>query len=142
MISSLIDAGPLIALFDKDDSYHTVVKSYLAEHFVGHLYSTWPVITEASHLLKFNINVQIDFYKWIDRGAIQIVNIEAENFRRLIDLSEKYRNVPMDLADATLLVLSEVSGIKEIITLDSDYYIYRTKNKKMLKNLLEPYLIK
>jgi len=98
------------------------------------------VITEASHLLKFNIRVQIDFYKWIDRGALEIVNIESENFKRLITLSEKYQNVPMDLADGTLLVLSEISGIREILTLDSDYYVYRTRDKKMLKNLLEPFL--
>jgi predicted nucleic acid-binding protein len=43
----------------------------------------------------------------------------------------------MDLADASLVVLSEKLKIKEIITIDSDYYIYRTIEKEMIKNILE-----
>jgi predicted nucleic acid-binding protein len=141
VINSLIDAGPIISLFDKDDSYHKILKTYFAQNFKGHLFSTWPVITEVSHLLKFNIQVQIDFYKWIDRGAIQIIDIDSDNFKRIIELSTKYSDIPMDLADASLIVLSEITEIKNIITIDSDYYIYRTNKKKMLNNLVETYII-
>lgn len=139
MKNTLIDAGPLIALFDKDDAYHRIVVSFMKE-YEGQLISSWPVITEVCHLLSFNIAVQIDFLEWIQRGAIQLANIDSIHLQRIIELSRKYANVPMDLADSSLLVLSELLQIHNIITIDSDYYIYRTKNKKMLKNLLQDFL--
>jgi predicted nucleic acid-binding protein len=56
----LVDAGPLIALFDKDDFYHKSIKKFmLANDF--QLMTTTAVITETSHMLDFNIQTQIDF---------------------------------------------------------------------------------
>ncbi|QTA92383.1 type II toxin-antitoxin system VapC family toxin [Desulfonema magnum] len=139
MKNTLIDAGPLIALFDKSDKFHDIVKKFLSDYF-GSLITTWPVITETTHMLDFNVRVQIDFLKWLYKGAIRIASLRDEHLERLIELSEKYSDIPMDLADGSLLVVSELTGIKDIITIDSDYYIYRTKDKRALKNLLEPYI--
>lgn len=139
MQKALIDAGPIIALFDRDDKYHKHVKEFLF-NYSDQLVSTWPVITEVSHMLDFNLEVQIDFLEWIRREAIQLVNLEINHIGRLIELTKQYSNVPMDLADGSLLVVSELTGIKNILTIDSDYYIYRTKNKQYLTNLLEPLL--
>jgi len=133
--NTLIDAGPLIALFDKNDKYHKLVRKFLKD-YKGRLITTWSVMTEVTHLLDFNVNIQIDFLKWIDRGAVQIANLEENHLKRIIELWEKYSDVPMDLADASLLVASEIIGIKNIITIDSDYYIYRIKGGHALKNLL------
>ncbi len=91
-------------------------------------------------MLDFNLEVQIDFLEWIRREAIQLVNLEINHIGRLIELTKQYSNIPMDLADGSLLVVSELTGIKNILTIDSDYYIYRTKNKQYLTNLLEPLL--
>lgn len=55
MKSIIVDAGPLISLFDKDDKYHLPVLNYF-KNFTGRLITTWPVITEVTHLLSFNIN--------------------------------------------------------------------------------------
>jgi len=60
MKNTLIDAGPLIALFDKDDQYHKAVIKFLKE-FKGNFITSWPVLTEVTHLLSFNVNIQIDF---------------------------------------------------------------------------------
>ncbi len=139
MQKALIDAGPIIALFDRDDKYHKHVKEFLF-NYSDQLVSTWPVITEVSHMLDFNLEVQIDFLEWIRREAIQLVNLEINHIGRLIELTKQYSNIPMDLADGSLLVVSELTGIKNILTIDSDYYIYRTKNKQYLTNLLEPLL--
>ena len=140
MQSTLVDAGPFIALFDKDDRFHKVVETFLKK-FSGRLMTTWSVITETAHMLDFNVNVQIDFLKWIQRGAVQIANLDEFHLERLIELAEKYSDRPMDLADGSLLVVSELTGIKSIVTIDSDFYIYRTKDKKNLINLLEPYIV-
>lgn len=139
MKNTLIDAGPLIALFDKDDSYHEIVKSYLKD-FKGMLFTTWPVITEVTHMLSFNINVQIDFLEWLARGALRLINIEFSHLERIIELSKKYSDLPMDLADSSLIVISEIENITDIITIDSDYYVYRTKSKKKLNNLIEKFI--
>jgi len=136
MKSMLIDAGPIIALFNKNDKYHKVIKKFLRD-YQGKLITSWPVITEASHMLDFNVQVQIDLFKWIRLGGLLIEEVNINDIDRIIELSEKYSDIPMDLADASLVVLSEKLKIKEIITIDSDYYIYRTIEKEMLNNILE-----
>lgn len=136
MKNTLIDAGPLIALFNKNDKYHEPIKKFL-KGYKGILSTTWPVITEVSHMLDFNIQTQIDFLTWIQLGAVILENINNDDILRIIELSKKYSDVPMDLADASLVVLSEKLGIKEIITIDSDYYIYRTINKEMITNIFK-----
>ncbi|MBN2617590.1 MAG: PIN domain-containing protein [Spirochaetales bacterium] len=136
MKNILIDAGPLIALFNRNDKYHNKIKDFL-KTFSGKLITTWPVITEVSHMLDFNIQTQIDFLTWINLGAVNIENIDNNDITRIIELSKKYSDVPMDLADGSLVALSEKINIKEIITIDSDYYIYRTINKEMLENIFD-----
>lgn len=134
MKSILIDAGPLIALFDKSDQYHARAVSFI-RNVKGTLYTTWPVITEASHMLGFSINAQLALLEWINRGGLHLLETEYVHISRLIELSEKFKDVPMDLADATLIVASEANGIKEIATLDADFYIYRDIRKRYLKNI-------
>ncbi|MFM9837645.1 MAG: type II toxin-antitoxin system VapC family toxin [Cyclobacteriaceae bacterium] len=134
MQSTLVDAGPLIALFDKSDSYHERAVSFL-KHSQGYLITTWPVITEVSHMLDFSTKTQINFLKWINRGGLQIFELEFYHLIRLIELSEKFNDVPMDLADATLIVASEAKGITKIASVDSDFYIYRDIRNKYLKNV-------
>jgi hypothetical protein len=91
-------------------------------------------------MLSFSADVQIAFLEWLRRDALDIVSLEKNHLHRIIELSKKYSDVPMDLADSSLLVVSEMSGIKEIMTIDSDYYIYRIKGNKALKNVLSDYL--
>ncbi|HQE59699.1 MAG TPA: PIN domain-containing protein, partial [Spirochaetota bacterium] len=102
----------------------------------GHLHTTWPVITETAHILGFNSKVQILFLEWLKRDALNIVNLEKIHLERIIELTDKYSDLPMDLADSSLVVVAEMTGIKEIATIDSDYYVYRLKGNKSLKNVL------
>jgi len=136
MQNILIDAGPIIALFNKNDKYHEKIKNFM-KNYDGKLISTWPVVTEVSHMLDFNVQTQIDFLTWIKLGGVVVEDLEKEDLNRIIELSKKYSDIPMDLADASLIVLSEKMKIKQIITIDSDYYIYRTINKEMLENVFK-----
>lgn len=136
MQNILIDAGPIIALFNKNDKYHEKIKNFM-KNYDGKLISTWPVVTEVSHMLDFNIQTQIDFLTWIKLGGVVVEDLEKEDLNRIIELSKKYSDIPMDLADASLIVLSEKMKIKQIITIDSDYYVYRTINKQMLENVFK-----
>ena len=132
----LIDAGPIIALFDRSDEYHNRIVDLIKQESF-HLISTWPVITEASHMLDFDNRAQIALLRWIYRGGLELVQVDASGIQRIIDLTEKYNDIPMDLADATLIVAAETLGIREIISIDSDFYVYRTIQKEMITNIFE-----
>jgi predicted nucleic acid-binding protein len=134
MQSTLIDAGPMIALFDKSDQYHKLALSFIKKNHVR-LITTWPVITEVSHMLDFSTRTQINFLTWINRGGVQIFDLEFYHISRMIELSDKFMDVPMDLADASLVVASEATGITEIASIDSDFYIYRDIRNKYLTNI-------
>ena len=134
MQNTLIDAGPLIALFDKSDQYHKRAVDFI-KNFEGSLLTTWPVVTEVSHMLGFSTRTQVNFLKWINRGGLEILELEFYHLLRIVELSEKFMDVPMDLADATLIVASEIRHITEIASIDSDFYIYRNIREKYLTNI-------
>jgi len=135
MQKTIIDSGPLIALFDKNDKYHKVVVNFFKE-FEGEFITTWAVLTEVTHMLDFNLNVQIDFLKWVELGALTIYNIEQNELREIIRMMSKYTNVPMDLADSSLMYIAQKEKIVNIVSIDSDFDIYRTIKKQALCNLL------
>lgn len=136
MINSiLIDSGPIIALFDRDDSYHTRIKNYIKDNNFN-LITTTAVVTEVSHMLSFNVNVQISFLEWIIREGIILYEIKQNQFKRIIDLTKKYSDLPMDFADATLVIAAEHTGIRRIISIDSDFDIYRLPGKELIQNQL------
>jgi len=135
MQNTIIDSGPLIALFNNSDKYHQKVLKFM-ENFEGELITTWAVITEVTHMLDFNLKVQIDFLKWIELGGITIYDITQKDLTSIIKMMTKYTNVPMDLADSTLMLVAQQNNIKDIISIDSDFDIYRTIKKQSLNNLL------
>ena len=135
MRSTLIDAGPLIALFDRDDAFHDMVKSYL-EDFHGRLVTTWPVITEASHLLSFSSLAQVGLMTWMKRSGVRIFPLGVEHLDRLIQLVKKYSDLPLDLADGSLVVAAEDTAATDILTIDSDYSVYRTASGRAIRNIL------
>lgn len=141
MINTLIDAGPMIALFDKDDQYHPDIIEFL-QGYNGNLFTSWPVVTEVTHILDFSVLAQIDFLKWINKGGIEIVEISETGLKRIIHLIQKYSDQPMDFADGSLMWISEKYHINNIVTIDSDYYVYRKKNNNNLNNLLDSFLKK
>ncbi|NBC03712.1 MAG: PIN domain-containing protein [Bacteroidetes bacterium] len=135
MKNSLIDAGPVIALFDNSDQYHVKVLNFLRE-YEGRLISTWSVLTEVSYMLDFNTKTQLDFLDWVRNGGIEIHNLEQWQLGGIREKMEKYSNLPADLADTTLLEVAESRDIENIITIDRDFSVYRLKNGNSFTNLL------
>jgi len=131
----LIDSGPLIALFDKSDKYHLDVLAFL-KSFHGKLVTTWSVLTEVSHMLDFNLHAQLDFLKWVEMGGVEVYDISQDDLAHIIEMMQKYTNVPMDLADATLMYVAHTENIKKILSIDSDFDIYRTLKSGFLDNVL------
>lgn len=136
MQKTIIDSGPLIALFDRSDKYHKLVLDFI-KSYQGKLITSWAVITEVSHILDFNLQVQIDFLKWCEMGGIEVYTISQDEISNIRVMMEKYSDIPMDLADATLMYIANKESIKNIISIDSDFDIYRTLKKQSLNNLLK-----
>jgi len=131
---ALIDSGHLVALFDKDDIYHKQAKAFLKE-FKGKLLSTTAVLTEVCHLLDFSVQAQIDFLTWVKNGAVQLEEITSFDLSRVIELTKKYADIPMDFADSTLVVIGERLNISQIASVDKDFYIYRFRRRQAFFNI-------
>jgi hypothetical protein len=135
--ASLVDAGPLIALFDASDKVHAHIVRFM-NGFTGRMYSTWPVVTEVCHFL--NVRQQRAFIAWLQRGGAQVADIEFSALDAFEVMLSKYADQPMDLADASLVWLGEKIGVRDIITLDQrDFSVYRTRANKAFCNLLSEY---
>lgn len=130
----LIDSGPLIALFDKDDHYHNSVLAFIKDKKFK-FFTTVPVITEVLHMLDFNVTVQIAFLEWIENKGLILFDIFQQDITAIIELTKKYRDRPMDFADASLLIAAEKTNIHSIISIDSDFDIYRLSGKKNIENI-------
>ena len=135
--SILVDAGPLIALFDSSERHHRSIKKFLKEHPYRYV-STLAVFTEVSHMLDFSVGAQHDFYEWIMYKGVIISDINQNDIPRLVELTDKYADLPMDFSDATLVITAEKTGIREIISLDKDFDIYRLPGKERIHNVYNP----
>lgn len=134
MQSTPVDTGPLVALFNRNDRWHKNVTDFFAgsDH---QLITTWPVLTEVYSLVTQHI--WFDFLEWMDSGALGVAEIPGDSIKRVHVLSRKYHDLPMDFADASLIVLAEVLNQADIITIDSDFDVYRFGHNRKFNNLLQ-----
>lgn len=123
----LVDTGPLVACFNPDDQDHKPCLEKLRTLKGRRLVTTLAVVTETLYLLDFSLRNQQKLLQFTASGVLDILELAPEDFLTIADLMEKYRNCPMDFADATLVVLSERLRTRQILTLDHrDFDIYRT----------------
>jgi predicted nucleic acid-binding protein len=121
----LVDAGPLVALVDADDQYHSRCAAAL-ETFREPMATVWPPLTEAMYLLAEQPRAQEALWEMLARGALQLLALDAGDAPGIRELMRKYANRPMDLADAALLRVAEREGIRKIFTVDRrDFSVYR-----------------
>ncbi|MBN1864785.1 MAG: PIN domain-containing protein [Victivallales bacterium] len=131
---AVIDTGPIVALFDNSDKFHPNSLDFIKEND-RRLYTTLPVITEVMFLLDFNVNAQSDFLLWIYSGAMEIPDLRQDDFKRIPQLMKKYRNLPMDFADASVVLACENLETKYVATLDKDFNIYRYQDRHPFRNI-------
>ena len=122
----LTDAGPLIALIDRGEADHARCVSALA-HIALPLVTTWPVLTEAMYLLGEAAGWpgQAALWRLVERGDLEVADVTPTARARMRTLTDTYRDLPMDLADASLVALAEERGWSRVFTLDSDFLVYR-----------------
>jgi predicted nucleic acid-binding protein len=122
----LTDAGPLVALIDQRQPQHERCSAILNVINLPML-TTWPAFTEAMYLLRRigGWPLQNNIWNQVACGTLVFHGFTALDHERMQALMDQYRDRPMDLADASLVVAVEATGESKIFTIDSDFYIYQ-----------------
>jgi hypothetical protein len=134
----LADTGFFYALLDRDDAWHSRCRDTAAGLEEG-LITTWPVLTEAVHLISRWIGVDpaVALMGDVASGEISVWDLTPEARGKVPELMRRYADLPMDLADASLVVLAEFVGHGRILTTDQrDFRTYRWKSRRPFESLL------
>jgi len=134
----IADTGFFYALADRSDRYHTRAVAVL-QTIAEPLITTWPVLTETTHLLMWRLSplACTRFLTNVADGFCAVHALEPAHIRHVCTLMDKYADLPMDLADASLVLLAEHLGEGRILSTDQrDFQAYRFKNQKPFQNVL------
>jgi len=134
----IADTGFFYALADRSDRYHTRAVAVL-QTIAEPLITTWPVLTETTHLLMRRLSplACTRFLTNVADGFCAVHALEPAHIRHVCTLMDKYADLPMDLADASLVLLAEHLGEGRILSTDQrDFQAYRFKNQKPFQNVL------
>jgi predicted nucleic acid-binding protein len=131
---TLVDAGPLVSLLDRDDTFHAACFAAAARLAPGELLTTWPCFTEDMYLLRGvgGYRYQALLWQMLDAGRLELCELTVDEISRAAALMSQYHDTPMDLADATLVSIAESRGFRQIFTLDSDFRFYRLADGSVL----------
>lgn len=134
----IADTGFWVALCNRTDAHHERAVAAL-KSLDRRLITTWPVLTETCHLLlvRGGVSVQQVFIAQWRQGRFDVFDLSDAHAPHIEALMAKYASLPMDLADASLLVLAETLGGGDILTTDQrDFGAYRWKSRKPFRNVL------
>lgn len=114
-----------MALIDRSDPHHHACAATLRS-IADPLVSVWPVVTEAMYLLAFSWRAQDALWDLIASQELALAALDHADAPRLRDLMHKYRDLPMDLADAALVRIAERERLRRVFTLDRRHFpLYR-----------------
>ena len=126
----LVDASALVALLDRDDRAHDRCVEAL-KRLGDPLITVWPALTEAMHLLADTPGVEA-LCHMVEDQVLALASLEAADVGRMKELMRKYRDLPMDFADAALVRVAERDGLTRVLTFDKHFEIYRLPGRRRL----------
>jgi predicted nucleic acid-binding protein len=136
VIPVLLDTGFIVALLDRSERHHERCKAALRS-LSGPLLTCEAVITEACYLLRGEAGASDAILENIERGAFLIPFRLDESAPGVRALMKRYARVPMDFADACLVSLADTFGTGRILTLDSDFQVYRWRRTRTFEILVD-----
>ena len=124
---TLTDTGPLVALLNRNDPNHAACAGAAKALPSEPLVTTWPCFTEAMYLLyrAGGHAGQEALWRLIEAGRLVLHGPNAAELGRMAALMGKYRDLPMDFADASVVAAAEQLGTRRVFTLDRDFHVYR-----------------
>jgi predicted nucleic acid-binding protein len=136
MRAAIVDTGPLVAFLDRAEQHHRWVAERI-EELEPPLLVCEPVLAEAMHLLARLSRAEDALFGLIENQALRIAFRIEEHLAALRRLHAKYRDRPMSLADACVVRMAEIHERHGVLTLDSDFMVYR-KHGKVPLALIHP----
>jgi uncharacterized protein len=136
---TVVDAGPLVAYFDRRDTHHLQARGWFeTDSGRFRLLSTEAVVTECTHLLDHDIAVQTAFVEWAS-AKLALSAVPSTVYPELAQWMRAYANVPMDFADATVLWLYRANPGSAILTIDQrGFGVFRLpEDKRRRPRLIE-----
>lgn len=133
-----VDTGYFYALADAGDTHHASAVAWQGSIAEGWI-TTWPVLTETCHLLARRLSPAAarDLMQDVAEGHIQVWNPSPAAVAQVPALMKRYARLPMDLADASLVLLADYLGHGRILTTDRrDFGAYRWKSRKPFEDLM------
>lgn len=123
---------------DPGERHHSAcVKA--AASLTGRPLTVWPAVTEAIHMLTYSPEGQSRLLSWFDDGRLGFIPLDERDIPRIRELMEKYRDLPMDFADAAIVAAAEREGLDTVFTLDRrDFSLYRPKHTRSFRLLPRP----
>ena len=133
---AIVDTGPLVAFFDRAERHHRWVAERV-EEIEAPLLVCEPVLAEAMYLLARHSRAQDALFELLQNGALSVAFQIEEHVGALRKLLQKYRDTPMSLADACVVRMAEIHERHAVLTLDSDFSVYR-KHGRVPLTLIHP----
>ena len=120
----------MVALIDRSDPDHRACVAAL-QTLRAPLVTVWPAFTEAMYLLGRSWQAQRALWSRLETGALALAPLDEDDAPRMRDLMEKYRDLPMDLADAALVRIAERASLTDVFTLDRKHFsLYRPGRRR------------
>ena len=132
----ILDTGPWVALLCRDDSHHAWAKAQFAQ-FPGPFLTCEAVVAETCFLLARAGFDPAKALALLERGVVRVAMTLEREIVAVRTLFQRYDNVPASLADACLIRLAELNEPCRVLTLDSDFHIYRRHGRKTI-SLVSP----
>lgn len=133
----ILDTGPLVALLKRQEQYHVWVTDIWANLNPPAIICE-AVLTETLFLLRNDSSADSLVFRFLEDKLLEIPFQLSQEYQRVKTLRQTYASVPMSLADACLVRMSELYPNSTVMTLDSDFTIYR-KNRNQPIPVLMPY---
>lgn len=128
---TIVDTGPIVALLSDSDHWHDWARRQFAA-LRAPLLTCEAVVSEASFLLRGDRRGTEALFGLLERGVIENRFTLAAEHRSVLRLMRRYADVPMALADACLVRMSELFGDASLLTLDSDFRVYRRLGRQAI----------
>jgi uncharacterized protein len=131
----LCDAGPLVAFVDASDPSHKLCMSALSKLPPTTLHTTWPCLTEAMYLLQTvdGLRAQNGLWRFLTRGLVKLVLLTEKDWQALSELMNRYGDMPLDLADASLIIAAQKLDDWKLFSIDSKLRAVRVDKLRWLE---------
>ena len=131
----IVDTGPLVALLNRNDRAHAWVVQQLRD-IAPPLLSCEAVLAEATYLTRELPGARAALIEMIGDGFLSIGMGLSEHHSAILAMIRRYTSVPMSLADACVVRLAEIFPQSPVLTLDSDFVIYRKNGRNVIPVLM------